>query len=121
MRKTLPTIIVVSALATGIAFATSPNDNGNEQYQLTAIDDISRNTTVTVRGVVKRILDTDEFELSDKTGEIEVYIGWRNNLPVKAGDTVTVKGFVDDDWVKEIYAQEIIHADGRVTTFRQNN
>ena len=86
---------------------------------ITPIGDIRRGSMVTVHGTVERILDTDEFRIADDSGDIRVYIGYRNFVPVAEGETVHVIGFVDRDILKEIYAREIIHADGRVTQLRQ--
>jgi uncharacterized protein YdeI (BOF family) len=82
---------------------------------ITAIDDVKRGSIVTVKGTVNRILDTDEFRLIDGTGSVRVYVGWQNFVSVKQGETVEVTGFVDRSLRLEIYAQEIVHADGRVT------
>ncbi|MGB0498299.1 MAG: hypothetical protein ACPGID_08160 [Rubricella sp.] len=77
------------------------------------IDDIQRGTIVTVSGTVERLLDEDEFRLTDATGSIRVYVG-PNWVPADVGEEITVHGFVDDDLIKEIYAREITRADGTV-------
>lgn len=87
--------------------------------QITPIGDIKRGSMVTVHGTVERILDTDEFRIADDSGDIRVYIGYRNFVPVTEGERVHVTGFVDRDLFKEIYAREIIHADGRVSRLSQ--
>lgn len=66
---------------------------------------------VTLRGVVLRITDEDEFILSDASGQIPVYVG-PNMVPAAQGETITVSGRVDDDFPREIYATLIIRADG---------
>ncbi|WP_439137252.1 NirD/YgiW/YdeI family stress tolerance protein [Roseicyclus sp.] len=66
---------------------------------------------VTLRGVVLRITDEDEFILSDASGQIPVYVG-PNMVPATQGETITVSGRVDDDFPREIYATLIIRADG---------
>ena len=66
---------------------------------------------VTLRGVVLRIMDEDEFILSDASGQIPVYVG-PNMVPAAQGETITVSGRVDDDFPREIYATLIIRADG---------
>ena len=87
---------------------------------VTKIDDIERGATVALKGEVTRILDEDEFRLQDETGSVRVYIGWRNRVMVDVGETVTVRGFVDDDLINyfrpEVYAREIIRADGSTVT-----
>ncbi len=89
---------------------------------ITKIDDIERGASVTLEGEVTRILDDDEFRLQDDTGSVRIYIGWRNRVMVDVGETVTVKGFVDDDLVSyfrpEIYAQEIVREDGSTVSLR---
>jgi uncharacterized protein YdeI (BOF family) len=85
---------------------------------LVTVRDVRRGQSVTLRGEVARIRDTDEFVLRDDTGSIDVYIGWRNRMPVRSGDRVTVIGFADDDVFPgmrpDIYADRLVLADGRV-------
>ena len=84
---------------------------------VTPIADVERGTMVTVVGTVERVLDSDEFRLADDSGSIRVYVG-PNWVPAEVGEAVTVRGFVDDDWFnEEIYAREIVHADGTTTQF----
>jgi uncharacterized protein YdeI (BOF family) len=82
---------------------------------VTPINDVQRGSMVTVEGTVDRITDTDTFRLRDATGSIRVDVGYPNFVPVQVGETVRVIGFVDRDPLKEIYAREIVHADGRVS------
>jgi uncharacterized protein YdeI (BOF family) len=86
--------------------------------QITPVAEVRRGQAVALRGEVVRIRDSDEFVLSDETGRIEVYIGWRNRMPVQVGDQVTVFGTADDDVFPgrqpDIYADRLILADGRV-------
>jgi uncharacterized protein YdeI (BOF family) len=85
--------------------------------QVTPIGDMQRGTMVTVQGAVERITDEDEFRLADASGSIRVYVG-PNRVPAEVGETVTVKGFVDDDpGPLEIYARSLTRADGTVVTF----
>ena len=83
---------------------------------VTKIGEVTRGASVTLKGEVTRILDEDEFRLKDETGSIRIYIGWRNRVMVNVGETVTVKGVVDDDLVSafrpEVYAKELIREDG---------
>ena len=83
---------------------------------ITPIADVKRGQAVTVEGTVERILDEDEFRLEDASGRIDVYIG-PNVLPANTGDRVTVRGIVDDDSSREIYARQLVMPDGSVVTF----
>jgi uncharacterized protein YdeI (BOF family) len=84
--------------------------------EITPIEKIARGMTVTVKGEVTRILDEDEFRMKDSTGSVRIYIGWKNRMPVPVGETVVVRGVVDDDlesrFRPEIYAFEIVREDG---------
>lgn len=84
--------------------------------EMTAISDLERGTTVSVAGTVDRILDDDEFRLTDATGSVDVYIG-PNQVSAAVGEAVTVRGRVDDDLFIEIYADELVRADGTVVQF----
>ena len=79
----------------------------------TSIADITRNSLVTVTGTVQAINDEDEFTLVDDSGSIRVWTAG-TFFTVDPGEQVTVEGFVDDDLVMEIYAQQIIRSDGSV-------
>ena len=83
---------------------------------ITPIGDVQRGTSVTVQGAVERLLDEDEFRLTDASGSIDVYVG-PNIVPANVGETVTVRGFVDDDLVLEVYAREMVLGDGSVVRF----
>jgi uncharacterized protein YdeI (BOF family) len=82
----------------------------------TPIAELVRDTPATVAGTVVRLTDDDEFLLSDSTGSVRIYVG-PNRLPVVPGEAVTVIGFVDEDPALEIYAHEIVGADGTRHTF----
>lgn len=110
---TLTLAITTTASATKTAM-TPPDTNS-----ITPIGDIKRGSMVTVHGTVERILDTDEFHIADESGDIHVYIGYRNLVPATRGERVRVTGFVDRDLFKEISAREIVHADGRVSRLSQ--
>jgi len=101
------------ALMTSLAFA---------EAKLTPIGDLERGSMVTVSGTVDRITDEDEFRLVDSTGRVRVYVG-PNWVPVNEGESVTVKGFVDDDIIGplEIYALSLIRADGTTKYFDRKN
>ena len=92
-----------------------PVDVAEPTQATTAIGEIARNTMVTVSGTVQRVTDEDEFVIEDATGSISVWTG-NQFFTVDVGESVTVTGFVDDDLLKEIYAQEIIRADGSVVS-----
>ena len=102
----------VLTLALGLPMAAQA------QTVMTPIADAARGTMVTVQGTVERITDEDEFRLADATGSIQIYVG-PNWVPAELGETVTVNGFVDYNLIgpKEIYARELIRADGSVVTF----
>lgn len=122
MQKIFPSkvfvaLLAVALMAPGLSAAVDEGLTPNHQRNITAIDDIKRGSMVTVKGTVERILDTDEFRLSDASGDVVVYVGYRNFVPVNEGETVTVTGFVDNDLLLEIYAREISHSDGRTTRF----
>ena len=70
----------------------------------------------TIQGSVERILDEDEFRIADASGSIKVYIG-PHFVPVEVGERVTVRGFVDNDLRKEVYARELVRANGEVVRF----
>ena len=104
-----PSAILVAALLT----LTVPAWAGN----VTPIDDVERGTMVTVAGEIQRITDTDEFRLRDDTGSIRVYVG-PNWVPATVGESVTVSGFVDNDFGRlELYARTLTRADGTVVQF----
>jgi uncharacterized protein YdeI (BOF family) len=88
---------------------------------VTPVGDLKRGTMVTVQGTVERILDTDEFRLTDKSGSVRVYVG-PNWVPADVGEVVTVRGFVDDDiGPLELYARSLTRADGSVVNFDPRN
>lgn len=88
--------------------------------EITPIGNLSPGLTVSIQGEVTRILDEDEFRIEDDTGSVKVYIGWKNRVTVPVGETITVRGFVDDDlqarFRPELYASEIVRSDGSIIT-----
>lgn len=86
------------------------------EVKITPIDKVGRGQQVVLRGEVERIRDEDEFILRDRTGSIEIYIGWQNKMLVRLGDMVTVYGIADDDALPgtrpDIYARRIVLPDG---------
>jgi hypothetical protein len=75
-----------------------------------------RDSFATVAGTVDRITDEDEFVLADATGP-RPDLCRPDLVPVEPGETVTVTGIVDDGLRLEIYAREIVRADGTILTF----
>jgi uncharacterized protein YdeI (BOF family) len=82
----------------------------------TTVAELRRDSFATVAGTVDRITDEDEFVLADGTGHVRVYVG-PTTVPVRPGETVTVSGHVDDGLRLEIYAREIVRADGTILVF----
>lgn len=119
MKKITAIFSAMLLLVLGAGFFSQ---NASAKENITKIGDVTRGANVTLQGKVTRILDEDEFRLADETGSIRVYIGWRNRVMVNVGETVTVKGFVDDDLVNvfrpEVYANELVREDG--TTVKLN-
>lgn len=81
---------------------------------VTPIANLQRNQVVTIQGVVEAIRDEDEFVLQDSTGSVTVWTGGMM-FPVAPGENLTVTGFVDNDIILEVYAQEITRESGEVT------
>jgi uncharacterized protein YdeI (BOF family) len=84
---------------------------------VTNIGDLVRNTMVTLEGTVTRINDEDEFTITDATGSVQVYTG-RTLFTVEQGQSVSVRGLVDDGVLLEIYASSITLPDGSVVEIR---
>jgi len=86
-----------------------------------AISTLTRGIAASVIGTVDAISDDDEFLLADATGQVRVYIG-PNPMPVRTGDRVTVRGVMDDDpGPLELYARQIVLADGRTIDLAQDD
>jgi len=105
--------------------ATNPAPQASPSQTATAdgttpIGSLQRNTLVTISGTVERVADEDEFFLQDATGSVKVWTGGAI-IPVAPGETLTVRGFVDDDLVMEVYAQEIIRANGEQVAVSRND
>lgn len=105
----------VSSDQTSVPDSTETEESmaNNETVAVTPIGDLMRNTPVTIAGVVDAVTDEDEFRLVDETGSVTV---WTRGtfFAVSPGEQVTVQGFVDDDLILEVYAQQITRADGTV-------
>lgn len=127
-------LAVIGALALGglyptqaplLVAPTGPTDNSTDTpaasssspSDLTPIGSLVRNTFVSVEGTVQRVTDEDEFIVADQTGSITVWTGTTFGA-VTPGERVVVRGFVDDDLLIEIYAQEIVKEDGTVLELR---
>lgn len=106
-----------AASASELSVAASASESSVAAASIPAgqvgIADLQRNTEVTVQGSVERVTDEDEFILADATGVVPVWTG-TTFFTVNPGETVVVTGFVDDDSPLEIYAQQIVRADGSV-------
>lgn len=90
-------------------------DSPQEAPDVISIGALQKNTMVTVQGVVQRISDEDEFVIADETGSVKVSTG-NQFFTVEQGEWVIVEGFVDDDLILEIYAQQITREDGTEVT-----
>lgn len=99
-----------AALAASEVTPEDPDATG-----VTSISDVTRNTMVTLSGTVQRITDEDEFILEDSTGTIPVWTG-NQFFAVSEGEAIRVTGFIDDDLLIELYAQQIMRADGAVVS-----
>jgi uncharacterized protein YdeI (BOF family) len=108
----LSAVLVFTVVFTGVAQSAATPE------KITKIEDVTPGASVALQGKVTRILDEDEFRLADETGSIRIYIGWRNRVMVTVGESVTVRGFVDDDLVNvfrpEVYASELVREEGTV-------
>lgn len=87
---------------------------------ITPIADAVRGEAVTLRGSVVALLDEDEFRLQDGSGSIVVYLG-PEPPQIRRGEALTVRGQIDDDWPRELYAREIVRADGATVPLRRDS
>lgn len=86
----------------------------------TPVAELRRDTFATVAGTVDRITDEDEFVLADATGHVRIHVG-PTLVPVRPGENVTVSGLVDDGLRLEIYAREIVRADGTILSLEHRD
>lgn len=86
----------------------------NSQNPLTNVAELTRGSRVEIEGIVVRASEEDEFILEDSTGRVQVFTG-NSFFVANVGEQVRVSGFVDDSLLLEVYAQEVLHSDGRVT------
>lgn len=115
--------LVVAALVMTVAIGLTVEVAAQEQDEvITALGELRRGEYVVVQGEVTRMRDSDEFVIEDGSGRAEIEVrGGMGRPAFRAGDTVTVRGWVDDDWIdipREIYAVEIELADGTVIEVR---
>jgi hypothetical protein len=86
--------------------------------EIIPIGKLERGMSATIKGEATRILDEDEFRIQDQIGSLRAYIGRKNKVLIPIGETIIVRGFVDDDFKSyfrpEFYAFEIIREDGSV-------
>jgi uncharacterized protein YdeI (BOF family) len=85
---------------------------------ITQISDLRRGSRATIEGVVERVTDEDEFVIADSSGSIQVWTG-NEFFTVESGDRIVVSGFIDDDLLKEVYAERIYLEDGSVIEISQ--
>lgn len=95
--------------------------NSHVEKEITEIDALKNYTTAYIKGEVTKILDEDEFRLTDSSGDIRVYTGWRNTNMVSEGSMVTVQGKLEIGWLKEFYAEKIIFSDGKVIELKTDD
>lgn len=117
----MPTLRRIAAAA-GLIVAMGVFGTAAAEQVVTPIGQLQRGMPSTVQGTVMRFTDEDTFRLKDGTGTVTVYIGWRNRVALRSGETVTVEGLVDDDLLSvvrpELYAHRITRADGSVIELR---
>lgn len=103
-----------AAVAALLMTAGSPS----RSETITPIDEAARGAALTVQGAVARVLDDDEVRLADASGDIVVYLG-PEAPTIAAGERLTIRGRIDDEWPRELYAREIVRANGDVVALRQ--
>ena len=105
---------VAAALVALSMTAASPSD----AETITPIAEAARGAAVTVQGAVARVLDYDEIRLADASGAIVVYLG-PDAPTISTGEQLTIRGRIDDDWPRELYAREIVRANGDTVALRR--
>jgi uncharacterized protein YdeI (BOF family) len=81
---------------------------------------ISQTSGPILRQQSKVKLDEDEYRIKDESGKIKVYTGWQNNVGLKVGDNVTVKGYLDRGFFREFYASEITLQNGEIIILKKD-
>ena len=119
--KYLSMVAVIFALAAGAVSAQSSDETPDVQ----SIRSLRRGSFATIRAEVVRYRDHDEILVRDASGRIEVFLGSGVfPAPVETGETVTITGWVDDDFIdvrREIYATQIVREDGTVIELAGRN
>jgi uncharacterized protein YdeI (BOF family) len=87
---------------------------------ITPIAEARPGAAVTVRGAVVRSMDEDEIRIADASGELDVYLG-PEPPAISDGEEITVRGRMDDDGPRELYAREIVRADGTAILLSQDD
>ena len=111
-----PLYLRLGAAAVAALLITAASPSRSET--ITPIAEAARGAAVTVQGAVARVLDDDEIRLADASGDIVVYLG-PEAPTIAAGEPLTIRGRIDDDWPRELYAREIVRANGDVVPLRQ--
>lgn len=97
-----------------LALAISAITNPVLAQNITSIEDLEQEETVTISGEVTEIIDDDddnEWVVTDDTGSVVVDAGalWNEAIDVSVGDIITVVGELDED---EFDAFTVILDDG---------
>ncbi len=113
------TRLAAPAIALTLALSAPAPAEPAGRFAPSTVEALAPGASVELRGRVERIIDAeDEFLLADETGTVEVYLEG-DGLGLSEGETVTVRGRVDDDGPLEIYADEVLTGDGRVLRARR--
>ena len=102
--------IIIALAISAISAITTPALAQN----ITSIEDLEQEETVTISGEVTEIVDDDddnEWVVTDETGSVVVDAGalWEETIDVSVGDRLTVIGELDED---EFDAFTVILDDG---------
>lgn len=119
-------IVLLLISTVGITGVAAQNSGDGAPPTISRIDDLQRGEYATVQGEVVRYRDREEILLRDGSGRIAIYLGSPPpRQPVaEVGEVLVVSGWVDDDLFdipKELYATEIIRADGTVIELAGRN
>ncbi len=107
----LVTLPLIGGIAASVTFLTIATPSMAQ----TSIQEIQRNSNLTITGEVKQIWDSDEFVLSDGTGDILVDTE-DTFVNLSVGEKVTVAGRYDDE---QFEAFSITREDGTVIYIRR--
>lgn len=105
--KKIFTFVAVTGLSTALASgALAAPSSGNS---INAIKDMKNGASVSLEGTIDDITNEREFVLRDSSGTIAVDIESNQSVVFEKGDTVTVKGLVDNGLTgTDINASEIL-------------